>query len=124
MSERLSTDLPRACSGERYCAVPITAEVCVCTEEESSTARAMPKSMTLTSPVLVTMMLAGLMSRWIMPASWLACSALATGPSRAAARWGARGPSSRMMSRRLRPVSRSITMKGTSTPSTASAPVS
>ena len=124
MSERASTGFPRACSGERYWAVPITAEVCVWTEEESSTARAMPKSITFTSPVLVTMMLAGLMSRWIMPASWLACRARATGISSDAARFGGSGPSSRTMSRRFRPLTRSITMKGTSTPSTFSAPVS
>ena len=34
-------------------------------------ARAMPKSMTLTWPDGVSMTLAGLMSRWMMPLRWL-----------------------------------------------------
>ena len=68
MSERASTVSPRACSGERYCAVPMTAAVWVMVELVSATARAMPKSITLTMPVEVSMTLAGLMSRWTMPA--------------------------------------------------------
>ena len=71
MSLRASTCSPRACSGERYCAVPITAEVCVIVEAPSDIARAMPKSMTLTSPLRLSMTLAGLMSRWTMPRWWL-----------------------------------------------------
>ena len=71
MSERASTVSPRACSGERYCAVPMTAAVAVMAEEESAMARAMPKSMTLTWPAGVSMTLAGLMSRWMMPLRWL-----------------------------------------------------
>ena len=67
MSERASTVSPRACSGDRYWAVPITAAVCVIALEESAIARAMPKSMTLTWPDGVNMTLAGLMSRWMMP---------------------------------------------------------
>ena len=79
-------------------------------EVESSSARAMPKSMTFTAPVLVTMMLAGLMSRWMMPASWLACSARVTGSSSFAARSGLSGPSLRTMSRRFMPWTSSMTM--------------
>jgi hypothetical protein len=71
MSLRASTCSPRACSGDRYCAVPTTAAVCVMVEDESATARAIPKSMTLTSPVGVSITLAGLMSRCTMPARWL-----------------------------------------------------
>ena len=70
MSARLSTVSPRACSGERYWAVPMTAAVWVMVAEVSATARAMPKSITLTYPSRVSMTLAGLMSRWTMPAAW------------------------------------------------------
>jgi hypothetical protein len=71
MSLRASTCSPRACSGERYCAVPTTAAVWVIVDEESATARAMPKSITFTSPEGVSITLAGLMSRCTMPARWL-----------------------------------------------------
>ena len=71
MSLRASTVSPRACSGERYCAVPITAAVWVIVAEVSATARAMPKSITLTWPVGVSITFAGLMSRCTMPALWL-----------------------------------------------------
>jgi serine/threonine protein kinase len=40
--------LTRACSGDRYWAVPMTAAVWVMVAEVSATARAIPKSMTLT----------------------------------------------------------------------------
>ena len=70
-SLRESTVSPRACSGERYCAVPITAAVWVIAEDASAMARAMPKSITFTSPDGVSITLAGLMSRWTMPARWL-----------------------------------------------------
>ena len=71
MSLRESTVSPRACSGERYWAVPITAAVWVIVAEVSATARAMPKSITLIWPVGVSITLAGLMSRWTIPALWL-----------------------------------------------------
>ncbi len=70
-SLRESTVSPRACSGERYCAVPTTAAVWVMLDDASATARAMPKSITLTSPAGVSITLPGLMSRWMMPARWL-----------------------------------------------------
>ena len=66
-SERMSTVSLRACSGERYCAVPTTPWDWVIVAAESSSARAMPKSMTLTTPCSEIMMLPGLMSRWTMP---------------------------------------------------------
>ena len=50
MSLRASTPLPSACSGEKYAAVPMTAPVCV-RLSSVFTARAMPKSVTFTSPV-------------------------------------------------------------------------
>ena len=71
MSLRASTRSPRACSGDRYWAVPITWAVWVMVAAESAIARAMPKSMTLTSPLLVSMTFAGLMSRCTMPPRWL-----------------------------------------------------
>jgi hypothetical protein len=49
----------------------MTAAVCVMVEEASATARAMPKSITFTSPLGMSMTLAGLMSRWTIPARWL-----------------------------------------------------
>ena len=67
-SLRESTRSPRACSGDRYCAVPITWAVWVIVAWASLIARAMPKSMTLTSPLRVTITLPGLMSRCTMPA--------------------------------------------------------
>ena len=74
MSLRPSTGWPCACSGEMYAAVPNTADVCgaVC---GPATIRAIPKSMTLTSPLRVTMTFAGLMSRWITPATCAYASA-------------------------------------------------
>src|SRR5665647_3317952 len=69
-SERVSTCSPRACSGDRYCAVPMTAWVWVMVPAASAMARAMPKSITLTAPVGVSMTLAGLMSRCTIPAWW------------------------------------------------------
>ena len=51
--------------------MPMTAAVCVIVADASATARAIPKSITLTSPPGVSITLAGLMSRWTMPARWL-----------------------------------------------------
>ena len=51
--------------------MPTTAAVWVMVEEASEMARAMPKSMTFTSPLGVSMTLPGLMSRWMIPARWL-----------------------------------------------------
>ena len=64
---------PRACSGERYWAVPITVPVWVM--PTPSAARAMPKSVTLTWPSGVTIRLAGFTSRCTIPATWAAASA-------------------------------------------------
>ena len=51
--------------------MPTTAAVCVIDPAASETARAMPKSMTFTSPARVSITLPGLMSRWMIPARWL-----------------------------------------------------
>ena len=69
-SERASTTSPRACSGDRYWAVPMTADVEVTVWPSEARARAMPKSMTLTSPAGVSITFAGLMSRCTMPCRW------------------------------------------------------
>ena len=67
-SARASTDSPFACSGEKYAAVPTIAVVSATVEEESDTARAIPKSMTLMRPESVIITLPGLMSRCTTPA--------------------------------------------------------
>jgi hypothetical protein len=109
----LSADLPRACSGDRYWAVPMTAEVCVIAEVESVSARAIPKSITFTAPVLVIMMFAGLMSRWMMPASWENASARHTSAITRLASSSGMAPESCTISRRVSPWTRSMTMYGT-----------
>ena len=76
MSERPSTGWPCACSGDRYDAVPRIAAVCA-TVSAVVVTRAMPKSVTFTSPRGFSMMLPGLMSRWITPCACAASSALA-----------------------------------------------
>ena len=47
--------------------MPITAEVWVTLLPLSASARAIPKSITLTASFVVIMMFAGLTSRWMMP---------------------------------------------------------
>ena len=51
--------------------MPTTAAVWVIAEDASDMARAMPKSITFTSPLGVSITLPGLMSRWMIPARWL-----------------------------------------------------
>ena len=108
----MSTVSPRACSGLRYCAVPTTPCDWVIVAAESSSARAMPKSMTLTMPCSEIMMLPGLMSRWMMPMRCEYSSADST-PSItcSASRWLS-GPLALMMSRRVWPLTYSITRYG------------
>ncbi|SIL56328.1 Uncharacterised protein [Mycobacteroides abscessus subsp. abscessus] len=76
----------------------------------SETARAMPKSITFTAPVLLIMMLAGLTSRWMMPCWWLKLSAWHESAMTSMARRIGMGPSSLTMSRRVMPSTYSITM--------------
>ncbi|PLC11106.1 hypothetical protein AUQ48_01105 [Kocuria flava] len=108
-SERASTDAPRACSGERYWAVPRTAWAWVSAGAVSSTARAIPKSMTFTWPSGVTITLAGLMSRCTIPARWLYSSASRIPSTRSTA---SRGETASWCtsSRRVRPGTYSMTM--------------
>ena len=51
--------------------MPTTAAVWVIVDWASLMARAMPKSITFTSPLGVSITLPGLMSRWMIPARWL-----------------------------------------------------
>src|SRR5258708_756019 len=62
-----------ACSGETYCAVPITMPLCV--RCAASIARAIPKSVIFTCPSGVISRFPGLMSRCTMPASCAAATA-------------------------------------------------
>ena len=89
MSARLSTDRPRACSGDMYAAVPITTPACVAAavsvgecvwsgdDASPVSALARPKSSTLTLPSGVTFTLAGFRSRCTIPFSCAASSASA-----------------------------------------------
>ena len=92
MSARLSTGLPRACSGAMYAAVPriMPASVAAITivgecerfwgtvfPDSGETIFANPKSSTLTVPSRLILMLPGLRSRWTMPFSCAASSASA-----------------------------------------------
>ena len=66
---------PDACSGERYCTVPMTWPVAV--SGTWSAMRAMPKSVIFTRPSGVMSRLPGLMSRCTRPAACAACRAAA-----------------------------------------------
>ena len=111
-SERASTFSPRACSGDRYCAVPITAAVWVTVAALSATARAMPKSITLTAPARVIMTFPGFTSRCTMPLRWEKSSAAQTSATISIARRGISRPSALSTSRRVRPSTYSMTMYG------------
>ena len=75
---------PEATSGARYAGEPVTRPVCV--NVASASARAIPKSVSFTSPAGFTSMLDGFTSRWTMPALWAAASASAA--------WRISGPAS------------------------------
>ena len=91
MSARLSTALPRACSGDMYAAVPRIMPRCGHRRRRhrrrarrrwlrgraGSSAFASPKSSTFTVPSGRTLMFAGFRSRWMMPCSCAASSASA-----------------------------------------------
>ena len=113
-SVRASTVSPLACSGEKYDAVPRIAVVCATVVDESETARAMPKSMTFTWPVVVIMMLPGLMSRCTTPARCEYSSAVSTPSMTRTAAAGSSGPSW-MMSLSRRPSTNSMMMNGSCT---------
>ena len=91
----------------------MTAAVWVTVAELSASARAMPKSMTLTAPARVIITFAGLMSRWMIPLRWLKSSAPQTSAMISMARRGGSRPSVLRMSRSVRPSTYSMTMNGT-----------
>ena len=109
MSDRASTGSPWACSGEKYVAVPSTVAVWV--RESEVVARAIPKSMTFTSPVVVSMMFPGFTSRWTIPARWANDRASATPRAISTARSGMRGAPSRSIWESVLPWTYSMTMK-------------
>ena len=106
-SERASTGRPCACSGERYCAVPMIEPVSVMSEVP---ARAIPKSVTRTRPSLSISTLWGLRSRWTMPRLWAKRAARRIWSVMSTAASGGAGPFSRMMSLSVRPSTNSIAM--------------
>src|SRR5512132_3635065 len=73
----------------------------------------MPKSVTFTSPRGLSMMLPGLMSRWITPCAWAASSARHTSIAMSIARSGRMRPPPARISASVRPSTYSITMKWT-----------
>jgi hypothetical protein len=89
MSERASTGLPCACSGDMYAAVPTMTPSSVVAwivrvapsapASSGAVSLARPKSRTLTTPFAPSMMLPGLTSRWTMPNVFAAANALAIG---------------------------------------------
>ena len=70
----------------------------------------MPKSITFTVPAGVSITLAGLMSRWMIPARWLYDNASSTPAVNSSARAGTILRPSRSTSRRVTPSTSSITM--------------
>ncbi len=93
--------------------MPMTAWVWVIVPAESAIARAMPKSITLTAPVGVSMTLAGLMSRCTMPARWEYSRADSTPAVISTASSIGTAAPSRRMSRTVWPSTYSMTMNGT-----------
>ena len=88
----------------------MTAAVCVMVTDDPVIARAIPKSMTLTTPSEVTITLPGLMSRWMIPARWLYSSAAQTSAVVSTARSALNLPSACSTSRRVWPSTYSMTM--------------
>ncbi len=101
------TAWPCACSGDRYCAVPMIEPVSVISD---APARAMPKSVTLAWPASSTITLCGLKSRWMTP--WLCANPAAwrIWRPRSITRSCASGASAWTMSLRVRPSRYSIAM--------------
>ncbi len=90
MSDAALTAWPWACSGDRYCAVPMIEPVWVMSD---APARAMPKSVTLARPSASTITLWGLRSRWMIPRRWAKRAARRTWMVRSMARSGSSGAS-------------------------------
>ncbi len=111
MSERASTSWPRACSGERYWAVPMTRPVFV--SRAWSLLRAIPKSVIFMDhpSFSSTSTFSGFTSRCTTPLEWAASSARASSIISWTTRFSGSPPGfSSMMSERGRPGHSSITM--------------
>ena len=106
-SEPGLTASPWACSGDRYCAVPMIEPVSVMSD---APARAMPKSVTLARPSSSMITLCGLMSRWITPRRCANRAALRICSAMSIAATGASGPLSVMTCLSERPSRYSIAM--------------
>ncbi len=105
--------------------MPMTALVCVIVVAPLASARAMPKSITLTWPVWVSITLPGLMSRWMIPCRWLNSSAAHMSAQISSARRGWSRPSTPRTSLSVRPLTNSMTMNGRVSPvGPVSSPVS
>ncbi len=98
--------------------MPITAAVCVIVMPESPMARAIPKSITLTWPDVVSITFAGLMSRCTIPLRCEYSSAWSTPIVISSARSGSSLRPECSSSRRVEPSTYSITMYGMEMPST------
>lgn len=96
--------------GERYCGVPMTMPVWVIADCAPCSARAMPKSITLTAPESVMITLAGLMSRCTMPCWCEYARASSTPETMISACSGGGASAVRSRSRMVRPSTSSITM--------------
>ncbi len=94
------TAWPCACSGERYCAVPMIEPVSVISD---APARAMPKSVTLAWPLSSTITLCGLKSRWMTPRRWAKPAAARIWRPRSIARSWSSGASAATTSLSVRP---------------------
>ncbi len=102
----------------------MTAAVEVIVAAESETARAMPKSITLTVPCGVIITLPGLTSRCTIPLRWLKSSAAQMSAVSDIARSGSSRPSRRSTSRSVSPSMYSMTMYGVAPVVVRSSPVS
>ena len=118
MSDRESTGFPSACSGDMYATVPtmrpwpvrpVAARVVSPPDAAASISRSLarPKSSTFTCPDSVTITLAGLRSRWVMPRCCAAAIASAIAAPTVRIRSSGR-PSAGMRSASVRPSTSSI----------------
>ena len=114
MSARPSTGPPSTCSGARYFAVPSIAWSVV--RSAPSAAFAMPKSVTRTRPSEDSRTLAGLMSRWTIPARWAASSAAATWSAMTTASSTSSGARTSIRCRSVVPATSSMTMASVPSP--------
>ena len=100
--------------------MPISAPVWV--SDSPPAAWAMPKSTSMTRPSGVTRMLAGLRSRWTIPASWATCRAAAISATIAIVSPVGSEPRSASSADSGAPSMSGMTRNGTGLPSSSSSP--